>query len=282
LREYAESLNPELDFEHYKNKLNKLHSEIDSEKKSRNKGRLVNFGYYVAAAVILVAVMTIAFVFVKRTILSPETTVYVTSKANKGQFTLPDGSSVFLNSSSRLEVSSTFNGKKRSVKLDGEAYFDVANDASHPFEVISDLATIHVLGTAFNIKAYSADDFAEVVLVRGSLEVSGGNLPEPVVMKPNDMITITGTTNLVRVDVENYISWTGHPLNIDNKSLGDILTTIAHWYNVEFIANGEVNLSSHLTFVVRDESLESILNQISLVTPFKYNVRGNKVYYSTR
>jgi transmembrane sensor len=282
LNEYLDSLNPEVDYKQFKNKLEKLHTRIDTEKKVRDISVLVKFGYFAAAACLLAGVLIIASVTLRKTLVSPETMVYVTSQANKGAFTLPDGSTVILNSSSRLEVPSNFGKKARGVKLDGEAYFDVAKDSLHPFQILSRMATVRVLGTAFNMKAYSSDNYAEVVLERGLLEISGRNLAEPIVMSPNEKLTIEKTTQLEKVDASNYISWIGRTLFIDNMALGDILINIEHRFNVEFIQIGKVDLSSHLTFVIRDESIESILNKISLVTSFKYYIRGDTIFYSTK
>jgi transmembrane sensor len=281
LEECFESLDPEFDYKHYKNKLLKLHDKIDLQKKVRSKEKWMKFVFLTSAASVLFAVMIGGFVLVKNSWFSAPTTVYVTSKENKGEFTLPDGSKVFLNSATRLEVPGNFNGKTRKVKLDGEAYFDVVKDSLRPFRVTTHLASIRVLGTAFDMKAYSDRDYAEVVLVRGSVEVSGGNLVEPIVMTPNQKVTIHKTALVEQVNSGNYISWTGRPLVIDNLALGDVLTNIEHWYNVQLIPVGPVDLNPHLTFNVTDESLESILRQISLVTRFHYKIKNDKLYYST-
>ena len=268
LMNYANSLNPEFDYKHYKGNFEKLEAEIDTRNKSKIKERFARFGYAIAGISLLVAILSVTFVFVRKSLFSPETMVYVTSQANKGKFNLPDGSTVFLNCSSRLEVPSNFNRKTRSVKLDGEAYFDVAKDSLHPFRVLSHHFTVQVLGTTFNIKAYSGEEFAEVVLVKGSIEVSGSSLPEPILMSPDEKLTIEKNAMLEKVDVRNYISWTGHPLNIDNMPLGEIITNIEHWYNVELVPAGEVDLSARLTFVVRDESVRAYLSKFRLLQLF--------------
>lgn len=279
LMEYVESLHPEFDYNLYKNKLKKLHFEIGDINKNNTKSRMLRFGIIAAAASILLAAVTF-LVSVK--VWSPnETLVYVTSEANKGKFTLPDGSTVYLNASSRLEVPSTFTDKTRNVKLDGEAFFDIVKDSLHPFQVNSHMATVRVLGTAFDMKAYSNDDFTEVVLVRGSVEVTGSKLTKPVVMKPNEKLTLAKDTQLAKIAVGNYISWTGYPLVFENTELTDILTSIGRWYNVEFTPLGNTDHKPHLTFVIKDESMESILKQISLITSFNYTIKEDKVFYTT-
>ena len=274
----ASSLNPEFDHKEYSNKLNKLNDQIDSNNKKGIRKVLVRYSY-IAAACLLIAMMTITVTNYWNT---KATKVFVTSQTNKGEFTLPDGSTVVLNSSSKLEVPSNFSSKRRNVKLNGEAYFDIVKDPSHPFHVYSKIATIKVFGTAFNLKAYSTENYAEVVLVRGSVEASGGSLLEPVMMHPGEKLTISKSAHLEKVRTNNYTSWTGKQLVIDNLPLKDVLINLEHWYNVEFIPSpGKVDLSAHLSFVVRDEDIESILKQISLLTSFNFKIADDKVYYNT-
>ena len=275
------SLHPETDCRKLNSKFNKLQADIDREEGRKKKRRITRIGYVIAAASLLFAFLTFEFIILKGKWSSGAKQVFITSVMNKGEFSLPDGSTVFLNSSSRLEVPEYFTGKTRSVRLDGEAYFNIVHDSVNPFIVSSHMVNLKVLGTSFNIRAYDADEFAEVVLVNGSLEVSGGSLPEPVRLRPNEKLTVDRTPRIEEVNTCHYTSWTGTPLTIDNMPLGDILTNIEHWYNVSFVPVGATDLSPHLSFVIRDESLDNILEQISRITSFRYYVKQHKIYYST-
>ncbi len=267
-----------VNYKQYQKKLKKLNNEIEDQRIRKIKAKLSKFSLITVAASLLVVLFTFAFV---KNWSTKETTIYITSKQSKGNFTLPDGSSVILNESSKLKIPSDFSKTNRHVTLDGEGYFSIIKDSLHPFRVYSTMATIKVLGTEFNMKAYSNKDYAEVVLVKGVVEVSSNILPKPVTMKPNEKITINKTAKIKDVHIENYTSWTGKNLLIDNKELKDIITNIEHWYNVEFVPDGDVDLSPRLTFTIKDDNLESILDQISLVTSFHYKIKGDRIFFST-
>ena len=132
----------------------------------------------------------------------------------KSHVTLPDGTRVWLNSGSRLSYRSDFGQTDRRLSLDGEGYFDVARDEAHPFVLRTTAGTfVRVLGTKFNLKAYSADRESKVTLVEGSLAVYADTLrPDPsIVMTPNEQVVIDQRTHAWkshRVDVANYTAWT--------------------------------------------------------------------------
>lgn len=131
----------------------------------------------------------------------------------KSHVTLPDGTRVWLNSGSCLSYHSNFGQSNRQLSLDGEGYFDVARDLQHPFVLRTPTGTlVRVLGTKFNLKAYSEDRESKVTLVEGSLAVYTDTLQlDPsTVMTPNEQVVIdqrTHTWKSHRVDATNYTAW---------------------------------------------------------------------------
>jgi ferric-dicitrate binding protein FerR (iron transport regulator) len=104
-------------------------------------------------------------------------TVSIAYSAEKGKIenvTLPDGSSVALNAGSTLEALQGFGGKERRVKLCGEAFFQVEHDKSKPFIVEADGASVRVVGTAFNVSAYSESGSVTTTVAEGKVEFSSG------------------------------------------------------------------------------------------------------------
>src|SRR5690606_25243318 len=102
-------------------------------------------------------------------------TLYSTILVPKGkQYTLAlhDGTKVYLNAASKLTYPVVFSSERRKVKLEGEAYFDVQKATSWPFEVLTDGQRIEVVGTQFNVSAYSDDRFVKTTLLNGSVKVS--------------------------------------------------------------------------------------------------------------
>lgn len=118
--------------------------------------------------------------------------------------TLPDGSNIWLNAQTTIQYPVSFNKENRQVKQDGEAYFDVAKDSKRPFIVNTKECSVEVLGTKFNIDAYSSRDKFETVLMEGSVKVSMLDDPtQAVSLKPNNKV-YRSNGKLLTQKVSNY------------------------------------------------------------------------------
>lgn len=118
--------------------------------------------------------------------------------------TLPDGSNIWLNAQTTIQYPVSFNKENRQVKLDGEAYFDVTKDSKRPFIVNTKECSVEVLGTKFNIDAYSSRDKFETVLMEGSVKVSMLDDPtQAVSLKPNNKV-YRSNGKLLTQKVSNY------------------------------------------------------------------------------
>jgi transmembrane sensor len=109
----------------------------------------------------------------------------------RSRMVLTDGSSVTLNSDSRLKYPANFAGPSREVYLTGEAYFTIQKDPEHPFIIHTNKMTIRVLGTSFNVRCYPDDDAMEATLIQGSIEVTFPDRPaDKIILKPTDKLVI--------------------------------------------------------------------------------------------
>ncbi|MEI6678568.1 MAG: FecR domain-containing protein [Mariniphaga sp.] len=153
---------------------------------------------------------------------------------------LPDGTKVFLNAGSRLIYPENFSGKTREVFLVGEAYFDVKHDLQHPFIVQLNDLRLKVLGTRFNISAYSADNIIETVLAEGkvSMEKNNAGLFDKVTeLVPGQLASFDRTIqsiNLKSVDANNYILWTKGLFQFESTDLSRITKRLERYYNIRF------------------------------------------------
>ena len=153
---------------------------------------------------------------------------------------LPDGTRVFLNAGSRLIYPENFSGKTREVFLVGEAYFDVKHDLNHPFIVQLNDLRVKVLGTRFNISAYSADNIIETVLAEGkvSMEKNNAGLFDKVTeLVPGQLASFDRTIqsiNLKSVDANNYILWTKGLFQFESTDLSRITKRLERYYNIRF------------------------------------------------
>jgi hypothetical protein len=185
-----------------------------------------------------------------------------------GQFSLnlEDGTKVLLNSDSKIKYPVKFiKGKKRQVELlYGEAFFDVSssqNNNGSEFIVSTKTQKINVLGTKFNIKAYSEDDIITTTLVEGKVKVENGE--NQILLFPNQQSKVDSNSpviNVSDVDVSQQISWINGLFSFNDTSLEDIMHTLSRWYDLEFIfksANQKGFIFSGI--LERTKSIEDIL-----------------------
>jgi len=155
------------------------------------------------------------------------------------QITLSDNSTIWLNSGSKLVYPVRFADNKREVFLDGEAIFEVAPDKDHPFHVVTRDMEIKVLGTVFDLCAYTDDSTVNTVLERGSVELiyKQGSLfgPTKERMVPGMLAAydLTNETLLQKkVNTKDYTSWKDGYLVMEKNSLGSIAKKLSRYYNV--------------------------------------------------
>lgn len=294
---------------------------IDREKPAGPAGakKKVFYKWALIASLFLI-VTTVAFFFVNRPKNAGSEAVYKkveqlqntgiaeTRKANKTKLVLPDGSTVWLNSGSKLlYVDMLKVANRREVTLTGEAYFDVAHDEKKPFIIHTASIDVKVLGTEFNVKAYPEDATVETSLIRGSVRVVLKNDPsKSYLLKPNQKLVLfkpvaaVNTTNekvqtekafegIPKVVVQklNYIngsaiaaetSWINNTLSFHDESFKEVAVKMERWYDVEFeFKNKRLELEL-LTGMLPSESLEKAMAAWKFTTPgFNYRIENNKV-----
>ena len=204
----------------------------------------------------------------------------VTAEGNIGEFTLPDGTKVWLNENTRLTYPESFDGKTREVELCGEAFFEVRKDAERPFMVQMHNLDVEVLGTSFGAACYLDRKVEEIILKNGSVKISGESMQNSVVLKPNERLTYSpfdGNVCVTDFDVENAYRWYEKYLAFDNARFGDILSNIEHRYNVEIRPLTSVSMDKRLSLTIIHEPLETIMDVMSTLLPIRYELHGNSL-----
>lgn len=144
---------------------------------------------------------------------------------------LEDGTSVVLYPESELQFPEFFGSKERSVKLIGEGYFDVTKDASRPFTVSTGSASVVVLGTSFNVRAYQNEAVTETVLVTGKVLMNS----TPLV--PNQIAVLDRSNMSVKVEGIDASVYTERAMGMfvfENRSLDEIMREFSHWFGFEY------------------------------------------------
>lgn len=200
--------------------------------------------------------------------------------------TLSDGTKVWLNSKSTLKYPVNFSGDKRTVTLDGEAYFEVTKNTHSPFSVKTKSGNVNVLGTHFNVSSYSDDEIFSTTLVEGKVEVSdfdNSSKKSSVILRPNQQVNINAVTispKVIEVDTELYTAWKEGKFYFENESLKEILKKMARWYN--FNLHFEEKSLEKIKFtgsVLKDEPLEDLLEVIGKSSGVKYKItKKNQTY----
>ncbi len=202
---------------------------------------------------------------------------------NGGQFQvrLPDGTSVWLNASSTLTYPVSFSSKKeRFVTLSGEAYFEVAKDQTRPFIVSSGSQKVEVLGTHFNVSAYSDDSVIRTTLLEGKVRVqTTGPVPESILLKPHEqLVNNQGKLNVFPVEPLHVIEWKNGFFRFDGKDLEHSLKEIARWYNVEINYSNQALKAEPLAGrISKYSSIREVLTKMELTGAFHFTVDGRKI-----
>jgi len=194
--------------------------------------------------------------------------------SSRTQFFLPDGSKGWLNSGSKLKYNPVFK-RSREVELIGEAYFDILHDNSVFIVSTVDL-DVEVLGTSFNVSSYPDEDFTEVVLVDGKVEVKGKTGIFEKELKPDQKLCFIpddSRYNIMQVDPDLYTAWKDGFLRMDNETLEQATDRIQRWYNVEIMIKDEELRNYRFKATFQDEPLEEVLRLIAMTTPMEYIIK---------
>lgn len=191
----------------------------------------------------------------------------ITSVGGEYSFTLSDGTRVWLNAKSELEFPVDFVSRERIVKLNGEAYFEVAPNAERPFIVETGGMKTRVLGTSFNIQAYGNEQTFVTTLITGKVEVSLEEEKKTVVLKPGfASYWDKGTEQLgsKEVNVRNAIAWRYGDFVFEEEDIEVVMRVLSRWYGVEFIFDG--GRKGKHTFsgkISKDKSLDGALEMMT-------------------
>ena len=211
--------------------------------------------------------------------------LYNTLSTPRGYFfeiKLPDDSHVWLSSVSTLRFPNSFPENERRVELSGEAYFEVAKDASRPFvvNIISDKgqqkgSEIEVLGTHFNITAYNNDDDIKATLAEGKIRVKNHNNRK--ILTPGQQAVLTGDENISiinNVNVTDIVDRKNGLFKYENTPVKTILNQVERMYNISVVSKGELP-KSYRAILSRDEKIEDLVETFNRMGDFTCSLNGN-------
>ena len=190
---------------------------------------------------------------------------------------LCDGTKVYLNSGTKLEFPSRFDGDMRSVSLKGEAYFEVARNESKPFIVEVDEMKVKVLGTAFNVKSYVDEPGIYTTLVQGSVAIFRDGQPEKII-KPGEQAYYNKGVGMLRVspvDVNEFTAWKDGLFYFKDITLEEILRIVARWYDLEiFYMNQSAKSVVYSGKMPMYSSVEDVLRKFEISGDVRFELQG--------
>lgn len=210
-------------------------------------------------------------------VVFPEVTVPYGSKT---QMVLQDGTKIWINSGSTIQCDKDFGREYREIKLSGEAYLEVAHREDCPFIVSTNEIRIKVLGTKFNINAYSDNDEIKVSLLDGALEMDTEN-NEPILLYPDDVALYNPTskeTQIFHNAASPAIGWIRNKLFFEGETFEQIILSLERNFNVKInLYNDTIRDRRFVGDFVNNETIEQIFNVISSDGKFKYKIKGNVI-----
>lgn len=186
---------------------------------------------------------------------------------------LQDGTEVWLNAKSKLVYPAQFTGEERRVKVEGEAFFNVAKDSVKPFIVSAMDVDMKVLGTQFNVYCYPDVGYVETSLLEGSVRVFfSGKEKEGILLKPDQQVTAANGKMVVKpIRLNEHFLWRDGVYAFENEPLIDILKKLELYYDVKIVVEDTTMFNETYTGKFRQrDSLDDIFKILQQIRSFKF------------
>ncbi|MEQ7801047.1 FecR domain-containing protein [Pedobacter sp. ASV1-7] len=194
------------------------------------------------------------------------------------QLILADGTRVWLNAMSSLRFPVSFVKEERDVELSGEGYFEVAKDKTKPFMVAAKNMKIQVLGTHFNVSAYSEDNIVEASLLEGAIKADNGT--SSILLKPGQQAILRNGSANMKVqsfNSEEVTDWKNGYFIFRNEPIEEIMKKISRWYNIDVKYQGIMSEEAFGGKYLKSNSLSELLSSLELTGTVKFKIDGRRV-----
>lgn len=235
--------------------------------------RRIDSGRFVRMAAVFVVAVVGAWLATRYvgfgTLDAPSGRQYATERGERATIVLEDGTTVRLNVGSALTVPEEFSAMARKVRLEGEAFFEVARDTLRPFFVEAGAAKVQVLGTSFNVRAYAETSDIEVYVATGRVALGAVDAEvtrDTVVLLPRQLGVASGSgvrRDQINLSAEDYLGWTNGRLVFRDARFDEVVTELERWYDLDIEFDVSVDEIVPFTSTFSDEPLSEILQAVS-------------------
>lgn len=201
----------------------------------------------------------------------------------RGKYThviLSDGTHIHVNAGTKIIYPTFFSGKQREIYVDGEVLLDVTRNEEMPFIVKADGFNVQVVGTIFNVNAYSdTPQSKKVILAQGSVNITTAS-GRSLMLLPDNEATVHSDGSITKdtIDAREYIFWTEGILSMKHDNLQDILVRLERYYGVEIEYSDELATVNITGKIDLECTVDEVLERISKVGGFSFTKEGNKYY----
>lgn len=209
---------------------------------------------------------------------APEFNTITTPRGGQYKVELVDGTKVWLNAASSLRFPQAFTGTDRQVELTGEAYFEVAKNKEKPFIVKANGAQVQVLGTHFNVNAYSDNNNITTTLLEGSVRMS--NASSAVMLVPGQQGSAGENGAAIKVskaDTEENMAWINGFFVFHDESIVNVMKQVSRWYDVDIEYRDNVQQNEFGGTISRYKNINELLNNMQLTRTIHYKIEGRRV-----
>lgn len=251
-----------------------ISDDIGGMKKRVRKGMAVRILRFVAsmAAAASLAVGVTYFIMSDKEVENIMVQRFEAPEGHRTEAVLSDGTMICLNSGSRLEILSSGKNERR-VRLDGEAYLNVAHNEDRPFILETSGMEVKVLGTSFDVSTYG--NVHSVVLVEGSVEVNNAVSSEKTVIKPDQMYVFdrsTGQSGVKYVDALSMVTWKDGYLNLQNMTVEELFSRLEHYYGVRIICSDDSKDTFTMSGkLILESRIDTVMDNLATLLDMKYS-----------
>jgi ferric-dicitrate binding protein FerR (iron transport regulator) len=209
--------------------------------------------------------------------LAPEMNTMQTPRGGQYQVILPDGTKVWLNAASSLTYPTAFAGVDRAVRLNGEAYFEVADNKDKPFKVMVGNMQVNVLGTHFNVMAYEDENAIKTTLLEGAVKVTNGGASH--LLKPGQEGRLDRSSDafrLLEVDADEAVAWKNGVFQFGGASIETVMREIVRWYDVDVEYQGRTNEHFRGT-ISRSVNASEVFKMLELTGAVHFTIDKKKI-----
>lgn len=204
-----------------------------------------------------------------------------TATGQRATIDLADGSRVILGPRSHISMPEHFGDGPRDVTLDGEAYFEVHHDSTHPFRVHAAGGVAEDIGTRFVVRAYTGESTLRVVVAEGRVSVArGGGAPVPLGGGQLASLDAAGIASVRAVDTAAYVAFSDGRLVFDGTPLGEVVGELGRWYDLDVRLAAPAFADQHISASFTGLAEDDVLGAVAAAAGLKYTRRGRTVTFS--